>query len=116
MLEYTDNFEGTYRMSIEAFYTLLDAVREDLTLSFVQSACSTLRNKPIYPDLILAMGLRFLTGDSVRVLHQLFGVSRSTARHLINLMLDTIDTNTRFDPIQIRLLVGDNAVRDLAER
>eukprot|EP00957_Ditylum_brightwellii_P064172 4869032-Ditylum_brightwellii.AAC.1 len=29
MLEYMNNFRGTYRMSIEAFYTLLDAVRED---------------------------------------------------------------------------------------
>eukprot|EP00957_Ditylum_brightwellii_P201288 15324937-Ditylum_brightwellii.AAC.1 len=66
MLEYTDDFKGTYRMSIETFYNLLDAVREDLTLLFVQSACSTSGNGPIHPELILAMGLRFLTGDSIR--------------------------------------------------
>eukprot|EP00957_Ditylum_brightwellii_P126758 9662128-Ditylum_brightwellii.AAC.1 len=59
MLKYTDDFEGTYRMSIEALYTLLDAIREDLTLSFAKSVCSTSGNKPIYPELILAMGLRF---------------------------------------------------------
>eukprot|EP00957_Ditylum_brightwellii_P185669 14136476-Ditylum_brightwellii.AAC.1 len=57
MLDYTNDFKGTYRMSIEAFYTLLDAVREDLTFSFMQSACSTSGNEPIYPELILAMGL-----------------------------------------------------------
>eukprot|EP00957_Ditylum_brightwellii_P190909 14536985-Ditylum_brightwellii.AAC.1 len=57
MLEYTNDFEGTYRMSIGAFYALLDAVREDLTLSFAKSSCSTSGNEPIYPELILAMGL-----------------------------------------------------------
>eukprot|EP00957_Ditylum_brightwellii_P066989 5085409-Ditylum_brightwellii.AAC.1 len=36
MLEYMDNFEGMYRMSIEVLYTLLDAVREDLTLLFAK--------------------------------------------------------------------------------
>eukprot|EP00957_Ditylum_brightwellii_P181577 13831009-Ditylum_brightwellii.AAC.1 len=44
ILKYTNDFKGTYRMSIEAFYTLLDAIREDLTLSFVQAACLALGN------------------------------------------------------------------------
>eukprot|EP00957_Ditylum_brightwellii_P154988 11796369-Ditylum_brightwellii.AAC.1 len=57
MLEYRNNFEGIYRMSIGALYTLLDAVIEDLTLLFAQSAHSTSGNEPIYPELILAMGL-----------------------------------------------------------
>eukprot|EP00957_Ditylum_brightwellii_P004125 314591-Ditylum_brightwellii.AAC.1 len=57
MLEYMNDFKGTYRMSIEAFYTLLVAVREDLTLSFVHSAPLTSGNEPMYPELILAMGL-----------------------------------------------------------
>eukprot|EP00957_Ditylum_brightwellii_P200432 15280233-Ditylum_brightwellii.AAC.1 len=64
MLNYTTNFEGTYRMSIEAFYNLLDVIREDLTLLFAQSTCLTSGNEPIYPELILVMGLRLLTGDS----------------------------------------------------
>eukprot|EP00957_Ditylum_brightwellii_P087471 6658892-Ditylum_brightwellii.AAC.1 len=62
------------------------------------------------------MGLRFLTGDSVRIPGHLFGMSKPTSRCLINLALDDIDTNTRFDPIQVRLPAGDNAVRDLVER
>eukprot|EP00957_Ditylum_brightwellii_P183137 13948851-Ditylum_brightwellii.AAC.1 len=61
------------------------------------------------------MGLRFLTGDSARILGHLLGVSKPTSRRLINLVLDVIDTNTRFDPIQVRLPIGDNAVRDLVE-
>eukprot|EP00957_Ditylum_brightwellii_P104417 7952647-Ditylum_brightwellii.AAC.1 len=116
MIEYTNNFEGTYWMSIEAFNTLLGVIREDITLLFTQSTCSTLGNALIYPELILAMDLRFLTGDSARTLGHMFGVSKPTARHLINLVLDVIDTNIRFDPIQVCLPVGDNAVRDLAEK
>eukprot|EP00957_Ditylum_brightwellii_P035405 2684764-Ditylum_brightwellii.AAC.1 len=61
------------------------------------------------------MGLRFLSGDNGRVLSHLFGVSKPPARRFINLVLDAINTNTRFDPIQVRLPVGDDAVKDLAE-
>eukprot|EP00957_Ditylum_brightwellii_P165580 12605408-Ditylum_brightwellii.AAC.1 len=103
-------------MSIEAFSALFDAIKKGITLLFMQSTCSTSRNEPIYPKLILVMGLRFLTGDSVRTLSHLFGVSRSTARCLINLVLDVIDSSTKFDPIQGYLLIGDNAVQDLVER
>eukprot|EP00957_Ditylum_brightwellii_P009540 719865-Ditylum_brightwellii.AAC.1 len=103
-------------MSAEAFDALLDAIEEGITLSFVQSACLVSRNKPIYSKLILAMGLRFLVGDSVRTLSHLFGVSKPTARCLIYLVLDAIDSNTRFGPIQVHLLVGGNEVQELAER
>eukprot|EP00957_Ditylum_brightwellii_P115441 8804720-Ditylum_brightwellii.AAC.1 len=57
MLEYTNDFEKTYQMSIEAFNNILNAIREDITLSFAQSTHPTLGNKSIYPELILAMGL-----------------------------------------------------------
>ena len=68
MINYISDFEGTYRMSEQSFNALLEGIREDITLSFIHSSQSSSGNDPIYPELILGMCLRFLVGDSVRVL------------------------------------------------
>ena len=69
MLRHINDFEGTYRMSEHYFNVLLDGIREETTVSFLQSNRS-----------ILAMCLRFLIGDSVRVLAHIYGVPIPSCR------------------------------------
>ena len=60
MLRHVNDFDGTYRMNEDAFNTLLEGIRGEITVSFLQSNRSTSGNEPIYPEIILAMCLRFL--------------------------------------------------------
>ena len=75
MLRHVNDFDGTYRMSEHAFNVLLEGIRDEITVNILQSNRSTSGNEPIYPEIILAMCLRLLIGDSVRVLADLYGVS-----------------------------------------
>jgi hypothetical protein len=60
MLEYTDEFEKRFWMSRSMFDDLVEELRVPLTILFVQSMRSTSENKPIYPEVIVAIGLRIL--------------------------------------------------------
>ena len=85
MLRHVNDFEGTYPMSEHSFNVLLDGIREGITVSFLQSNRSTSGNEPIYLELILAMCLRFLIGDSVRALVHLYGVSMPSYKQVIKM-------------------------------
>ena len=63
MLRHVNDFDGTYSMCEHAFNVLLEGIRDEITVSFLQSTRSTSDNEPIYPEIILAMCLRFLIGD-----------------------------------------------------
>ena len=69
MLRHVNDFDGTYRMNEDAFNTLLEGIRGEITVSFLQSNRSTSGNEPIDPEIILAMCLRILIGDSVLKWH-----------------------------------------------
>ena len=102
-------------MSEHSFNVLLEVIREDITLSFVHLSQSSSGNDPIYPELILGMCLRFLVGDSVRVLLQLFGVSKDSSRRLIKMALNAID-RTAFEHVQICLPQTPDEIHGLAQR
>jgi hypothetical protein len=59
MLEYTNEFEKRFRMSRSMFDDLVEELHVPLTVSFVQSMRSTSGNEPIYPEVIVAIGLQF---------------------------------------------------------
>ena len=98
MLNHINDFEGTYHMSEHSFSVLLEEIREDITLSFIYSSQLISGNDPMYPELVLAMSLRFLVGDSVWVLSQLFGSSQEPCRQVINMALNAIDI-TDLEPL-----------------
>ncbi len=60
MLEYTNEFEQRFWMSRSMFDDLVEELRIPLTVSFAQSLRSTSGNEPIYPEMIVAIGLRIL--------------------------------------------------------
>ena len=80
MLLQTNQFNQRYRMPKEDFDFLLDALEPAITVNFCQSRRSTDGNDPIFPELIMACGIRYLAhGDSVTTLADLYGVSESSA-------------------------------------
>jgi hypothetical protein len=60
MLEYTNNLEQRFRMTHSSLKALIEELREPLTVCVSQLVRSTNRNDPIYPEVIVACGLRFL--------------------------------------------------------
>jgi len=60
MLEYTNEFEQRFRMSRGMFDDLVEELRVPLTVSVAHSLSSTSGNKPIYPEVIVGIGLRIL--------------------------------------------------------
>ena len=73
MLKYTNEFEKRFRMSQSMFDDLVEELRIPLTVLFVQSMRSTFRNESIYPEVIVAIGLRILgpsdTPNNMELIH-----------------------------------------------
>ena len=58
MLEYTNEFVQRFWMSWQMFDDLVEVLRVPLTVSYAHSMSSTSGNEPIYPEVIVAIGLR----------------------------------------------------------
>ena len=103
MLIYTNQFQQRFRMEDWMFDDLLQELEDALTVSVRHSMSSTNGNEPIYPHIIIACGLRFLTGDSITSLSDLYGMSVASTRRIINMFLDAVDFNETCDDLQIKL-------------
>ena len=104
MLIYTNKFENRFRMTPEHFEYLLNAIRDAITVDFARSSNSTGGNEPIYPEMILAMGLRFCgLGSTVPDLADVYGISDPSVRRCITMFLDAIDYNTTCAELQVKL-------------
>jgi hypothetical protein len=60
MLEYSNEFEQRLLMSWSMFDDLVEELHVPLTVSVAQSLSSTSGNEPIYPEMIVALGLQNL--------------------------------------------------------
>ena len=90
-------------MSEMMFDRLLEELRDCLTISYKHSFSSTSGNEPIFPEVIMACGIRFLSGDSVSSLADIHGISTSSVRLIVNIFLDAVDFNNTFEQLQVRL-------------
>jgi hypothetical protein len=77
-------------MSEESFDKLVNLIRHDVTVDYTKSRQSTVGNDPIYPELIVATGLRFLGGEQYKSLADIFGVSLSSAERITKMFLSAI--------------------------
>jgi hypothetical protein len=84
------SFESKYHMSETAFFTLLEILRDSITVDFTKSRNSTGGNDPIFPELILATGLRFLGGSTHKDLEDIFGMSIESVKRVIKMLFDAI--------------------------
>jgi hypothetical protein len=84
-------FENRHHMTEESFDVLLEILRDKITVNYVKSMASTDRNEPIYPEVVLASGLRFLGGDFPKTIADLFGFSVNSAVRVIQLFMDAVE-------------------------
>ena len=85
-------------MSLQAFNHLLELLRPSITVNVVKSNASSglyCSNKHIYPELILAIGLRWLAGGNLIDIRHVYGVSYPSAYAAITkTFLDAVNSCT----------------------
>ncbi len=119
MLEYTNEFENRFRMKPHHFDTLLEALREPLTVCVKHSLSSTRGNEPISPEVILGCGLRFCgMGENPGSLADIYGISKSSAKRAVRMFLDAVDYNSSYPELQVVLPdpTNEDELFELAQR
>lgn len=89
--QHTKTFESKYHMPLASFNRLVNLLRPAITLDYVKSINSTSGNTPIYPELIVAASLRYLGGEYIKSLEDIFGVDDSSLPRLIDLFFDAVE-------------------------
>lgn len=82
------SFNATYRMSHEAFNTLLAFLCPMITPNLVKALNSC--DEEIYPEMVMAVGLRWLSGGSYLDIKNVYGISTPTVYRLRDIFLDAI--------------------------
>ena len=101
----------------EEFNYLLTSIKDAITVHFARSRQSTQGNDPIFPEIIQAIGLRYLAhGDLVITLADLYCMSIPSAKRVINMFLDAIDFNDECPELAIKLPRNAYEIHELAER
>eukprot|EP00978_Attheya_sp_CCMP212_P033435 scaffold134925_cov24-Attheya_sp.AAC.1 len=59
-LRHTGGFESRYHMTEKSFMTLVNVLRDRITVNYAQSMRLTGGNAPIYPELVCGVGIRYL--------------------------------------------------------
>ena len=72
LLLHEDLFTRTYRMSYDAFNTLLELLRPSISCDLIKSKNCT--PEPIYPELVMAIGLQWLAGGSYLDIKTCYGM------------------------------------------
>ena len=94
-LRHTKTFYNRYHMTEESFNKLVNILREDVTVDGMQSLRSSAVNRQIYPEMIVASGLRFLGGEPVKSLADLYGMSDSSTRRVNRMFIEAVISNNR---------------------
>ncbi|KAI2498843.1 nuclease [Fragilaria crotonensis] len=76
-LTHQNEFNITFRMSLASFNKLVDLVRPALTVDELQSRRASSGRKPVMPELVVAMSLRWLAGGQWQDIKKVYGLSRS---------------------------------------
>ena len=82
-------------MSEESFNKLVNLLREDITVDAMKSSNSARGNDPIYPEMIVGSGLRFLGGEAVKSLAEIYGMSDDSNRRINQMFIKAVINNER---------------------
>mmetsp|Transcript_24451 Transcript_24451/g.59867 ORF Transcript_24451/g.59867 Transcript_24451/m.59867 type:complete len:392 (-) Transcript_24451:73-1248(-) len=77
-------------MSPEAFYNLVNLLLPNISLSDAHATSSTGGHTAIPPEVIVANGIRFMSGDPIRTLSHLWRISPASCHRIIELFLDAV--------------------------
>ena len=84
-------WERMYRMSIEAFNILVDILRPGIAVNYKMSMVSTPdASDRIYPELIVAVGIRWLAGGSYHDIRKYIGISKTSFYRARDMFLDAV--------------------------
>jgi hypothetical protein len=84
-------------MSLEAYKQLLELIRPSITVNVVKSNASFglySSNQHIYPELILAIGLRWLAGGNLIDIRHVYGVFYPSVYAITKTFLDAVNSCT----------------------
>jgi hypothetical protein len=87
-LLHEEEFDATYRMSLEAFTTLLDFLHPMITPNLIKALNSC--DEPIYPEMVMAVGLRWLAGGSYSDIKNVYDISKNSVYRLKDIFLDAV--------------------------
>jgi DDE superfamily endonuclease len=76
-LTHQNEFKVTFRMSLMSFNKLVQLLRPALTIDELQSSRASRGRKPVIPELVVAMSLRWLAGGHWPDIKKVYGISRS---------------------------------------
>ena len=94
---HTGNFNSRYHMDVGKFNILVSRLRPWITVDFRKSMNSTSGNIPIYPELVVATGLRYLGGELWKSLEDMIGMSYSSVKRVVDMFFDAVDVHESFD-------------------
>ena len=84
-------FHKQYRMTAEAFDVLVEIVRPAVEVNVLKSMASTPQsNASIFPELVVAIGIRYLCGGSHHDITSYIGVSDSSFYRCRDLFMDAV--------------------------
>ena len=92
-LRYTRKFQSRYHMSESSFNKLVCILTPKIGINELQSMRSTGGNDPITPEMTVGAGLRFLGGEYVKSIADIYGMSDKSAERIINNFLEAVDSN-----------------------
>ena len=78
----TGRFQTFYHMTLPSFNRLVELLRPQITIDVRQSRISTRNNDPIYPEMVVGAGLRYLGGLYAKDMEHVFGISEWSARQI----------------------------------
>ena len=87
-LLHEEEFDATYQMSLEAFTTLLDFLCPMISPNLIKALNSC--DEPIYPEMVMAVGLRWLGGGSYSDIKNVYGISKNSVYRLRDIFLDAV--------------------------
>jgi hypothetical protein len=109
---HTDEFTQKYRITLDTFNNLLEYLRPYITVDPIKSQNSTPGSLPIYPELVVAIGIRWLAGGSYHDIKDFCRVSRSSFYRVRNLFMDAC---LQAPEIQIQFRSTDAELNEAAE-
>ena len=72
-----NEFAATFRMSLLSFNKLVETLRLKLEVDADQARRSCKKSSPVFPELVVAMLVRWLAGEQWQDIKKVFGLSKS---------------------------------------
>lgn len=111
-LLHCNQFDSKYHMPLDSFQKLVNLLRDDITVDFTKSMNSTSGNIPIFPEMIVGCGLRYLGGEHVKSIEDIFGLDDSSVPRVIDMFFDAV---LSCPALQIKLPTDTQALEALAK-